>query len=81
MPGHAAALYGELTKAPMEVLRGTEGPMRLRAITLAIMQGRKLAVDYGDLVETMRKRVGAPLRTMKARQTARSVWGHGLKLV
>ena len=52
-----------------------------RNLTLAIMEKRGLAVDDGKLVETMRQRVGAALRTMKARGTAASERGEGLELI
>ena len=81
VPGHAAALYGELTRAIMEALRGCTEFTSGRDLTLAIMRTRGLAVDDGKLVETMRQRVGAALRTMKARGTAESDRGHGLELV
>ena len=52
-----------------------------REVTLAIMASRGLAVNDGKLVETMRQRVGAALRTMKARGTDVSDRGNGLELI
>jgi len=81
MPTHTAALYGEMTKAIMETLRVAPGPMNVRSIVLAIMERRELARDDGALVASMHTRVGAALRTMKARGTAVSDRGQGLELV
>jgi len=81
VPGHAAALYGEMTRNIMDVLRGAVEPQSVRQITAAIVAKRGLAADDGDLIEALRKRVGSALRTCKARGTATSAHGEGLQLV
>src|SRR5271154_4710632 len=58
VPGHAAALYGEMTRNIMDVLRGASEPQSVRQITAAIVAKRGLAADDGELIEALRKRVG-----------------------
>ncbi len=75
VPGHAAALYGEMTKAVLDVLRTAPEPMTVRALVLGVMGAKGLAVDDGQLVHTMQQRIGSALRNMKARGTAESLRG------
>ena len=75
VPGHAAALYGEMTRAVCDVLRTASEPMTVRGLTMAVIRARGLALDDGDLVHSMHGRIGAALRTMKARGTAESLRG------
>ena len=75
VPGHAAALYGEMTKALCDVLRDAPEPMAVRPLALAVMAAKGLAGDDGALVGSMHQRVGSALRTMKARGTAESLRG------
>ena len=81
VPGHAAALYGEMTRNIMDVLRGASEPLAVADIVTAVMAKRGLAADDGALVDSIRKRVGAALRTCKVRGTATSAHGRGLQLV
>ena len=81
IPGHAAALYGEMTRHIMDILRGASEPLSVMQIVSAIVAKRGLAADDGHLIEALRKRVGAALRTCKARGTAMSAHGQGLQLV
>ena len=81
VPGHAAALYGEMTRNIMDVLRGASEPLSVMQIANAVVAKRGLAADDGDLIEALRKRVGSVLRTCKARGTAVSAHGQGLELI
>jgi hypothetical protein len=81
VPGHAAALYGEMTKAVLDVLQNAGRAMSVREIAAEIMVRKGLATDDGALVKNMHNRVGAALRTAKVRGTTQSERGDGLGLL
>jgi hypothetical protein len=80
-PGHAAALYGEMTRNIMDVMRAASEPLSVMQIVNAVVAKRGLASDDGHLIKALRKRVGSAPRECKARGTSVSAHGHGLQLV
>jgi hypothetical protein len=65
----------------METLRESRVPLSVRQIVKGVMERRKLATDDGALVASIQNRVGAALRTAKARGTLVSERGEGPALV
>lgn len=81
VPPRHTAFDGEISKIIRDVLRETGMALTTKDIALRVMAERGLNVSDPRLTWTVQKRVGASLRNLRARGSARSEPGMGRNLV
>jgi hypothetical protein len=76
-PPRHAAFRGEMMRHVMGCLRVSEKPITSRDVALVVMKARGLDPADGELLVTIRKRVGACLWKLKSEGHVREVAGVG----
>ncbi len=77
-PHKHAAFRGEMMRFVMDTFRAAQGrPVTTKEIALAVAKGRGLREDHAELLNTLRKRVGACIFKLKRDGVLREVEGTG----
>jgi hypothetical protein len=76
-PPRHQAFRGEMMRHVMECLRTAKAPVTNREIAVVVMKARGLNPEDGELLVTIRKRVGACMFKLKQQGVVREVAGVG----